>query len=336
MYVVFDSNVWLSELGLASARASAARFFVKKKGAEVVVPEVIRLETEEHLRDALNQYVSEIDGNYRRLLTIFGKLKEIVLPSETDINQRVSQIIEDSKLNIVQVPFSLESARSSFLKIIHKTPPSDKDQQFKDGVMWGDCMTLLEKGDVHLVTSDKAFFQDRQYERGLSDPLAREANAYPNKLRLFPTLSEFLKDIATEVELDNTVLADSFLQANRTAVDGLLSRNGFALTGDPLVKTNVFVTEDPDKLYIEFSIVYQCDDAISAGRADARLLVSGDCSYKASEHVFSDFRAGGEELAFTAADGEQKSVHNYYLRVGSAVLGHRTVEHTVRYKLRND
>ena len=50
MYVIFDSNIWISELGLNSARGAAVRFFLKSNGATVVVPEVVKLETEKHLK----------------------------------------------------------------------------------------------------------------------------------------------------------------------------------------------------------------------------------------------------------------------------------------------
>jgi hypothetical protein len=46
LYIVFDTNIWISELGLNSAKGAATRFFVKKRGATVVVPEVVKLETE--------------------------------------------------------------------------------------------------------------------------------------------------------------------------------------------------------------------------------------------------------------------------------------------------
>ena len=49
-------------------------------------------------------------------------------------------------VEVIDVAFSLESARSSFLKTIKKLPPSATTQQFKDGVLWADCLNLLYDG----------------------------------------------------------------------------------------------------------------------------------------------------------------------------------------------
>lgn len=333
MYIIFDSNIWISELGLNSAKGAATRFFVKKKGATVIVPEVIKLETERKLRNELGNYIAEISKNYQQLLTIFGKLKEIVLPGETEIHEKVSTIFERSHLDIVEIPLSLESARSSFLKTIDKLAPSDKDQQFKDGVIWADCIRLLEKEDVYLVTSDKAFYQNRQYGEGLAKSLAGEAAKYPGEIRLFSTVSELLQEIKTEVELDNIKLVDKFVESNRTSIDGILSRNSFSLVEEPLVSTDIYATEDPNKLYVEFKIVYECEDVASGTRSDARLTLKGDCSYLLNENEFSAIRNYGEELVFKTPEGEDKSVRNVTLFAEGIVLGHKTVEHSVRYRL---
>jgi len=81
--------------------------------------------------------------------------------------------------------FTLESAKLSLQKINDKVPPSDKNQQFKDGVIWADCMNLLQKGDVILVTKDKAFFQDRVYDNGLAVNLKEEAVAFANNIKIW-------------------------------------------------------------------------------------------------------------------------------------------------------
>jgi hypothetical protein len=65
-------------------------------------------------------------------LRLFGSLREVVLPSEGDIDDLTSKLFDSFGVEVVNVPFSLESARASFLRTIHKIPPSDTSQQFKD------------------------------------------------------------------------------------------------------------------------------------------------------------------------------------------------------------
>ena len=181
MIVVLDTNIWLSELGLNSALGAATRFFLKQKNAIVALPEVVRLETQRNFCMKLGGFVKEIEASFRQLLAIFGRLKEVVLPDDTAIASKVSELFAQTGVELLEVKFSLESARDSFLKTIEKTPPSDRSQEFKDGVLWTDCLNLLKSDDVYLVTSDKAFYKDREYAKGLADNLRREASTANHK-----------------------------------------------------------------------------------------------------------------------------------------------------------
>jgi hypothetical protein len=65
MIVVFDSNVWLSELGLRFGAAAAAKFFLNRSGARLAVPEVVRLEVQHNLRARLG-YAVKTEGRKKR------------------------------------------------------------------------------------------------------------------------------------------------------------------------------------------------------------------------------------------------------------------------------
>ncbi len=81
MYVVLDSNIWFSELGLTTAKGAAARFFMKQQRATLAIPEVVRKEVEINLMRSLSKHCDDIAKKHRQLLSIFGTLKEVVLPS---------------------------------------------------------------------------------------------------------------------------------------------------------------------------------------------------------------------------------------------------------------
>jgi predicted nucleic acid-binding protein len=88
MIVVFDSNVWLAELGLRSGAAAAAKFFLNHNGARLALPEVVRLEVQNNLQARLTEHIENIQNNYRQLLTAFGKLREVVLPTSADVQRK--------------------------------------------------------------------------------------------------------------------------------------------------------------------------------------------------------------------------------------------------------
>jgi hypothetical protein len=333
MYVILDSNIWLSELGLNSARGAAVKFFLKNKGATVVVPEVVRLETERHLKAELTRYVSELEKNHRQLLTVFGKLRGLVLPDMKAIDDKVASVFGECELELSEPALTIESARSSFLRTVAKVAPSDKDQQFKDGVIWFECTSLLESDDVWLVTADKSFYEGRQYERGLAGALAHEVEASKHAIFIFPTLTALLQTLKSAVRVDEKDLVTQFWDNNRQSIEGILERNAFTTVGDPSVAVDLYITENPNRLYTEFSISFRCEDLSSEGRTDATLFLKGDCTYFVEEKQFSGFRSHGEELSFKTKAGENQQKRNIVLFVDGIVIGHKTVEHTVKYKL---
>jgi len=331
--VVFDTNVWIAELGLRSQLGAVARFYVKHKKARLALPEVVRLEVEHNLRNRLKEYIAGIEDNHRQLLTVFGILKAVVVPDPSAIEAKVKDIFGGLGVDVLDVPFSLSSARSSFLKTIDKVPPSDKTQQFKDGVLWADCVNLLEQDNVCLVTEDKAFFQDRDYTKGLSRALEAESAPAKHRLSLLSSLTELVRDFRVDVAIEENLLVQSHLAKNLQAIDGLLTRNGFVL-GEKLGFSKIlYVTEDPSVLYVEFSMDFEAKEIVGDGRMDGVLTLAGDGTYDTNRHTFANLRNLGDTLRFQQGDGTQREVRNAYAFAEGGVIGHRDVSHTVRHKL---
>ena len=105
-------------------------------------------------------------------------------------------------------------------------PPSDRTQEFKDGVLWADCLDLLKNDDLCLVTADKAFFQDRDYAKGLSTSLAGEIAGVAHSFSLLSSLDQLVRDLRIDVAIDEQVLVKAYLDKSFEAIDGLLKRNG--------------------------------------------------------------------------------------------------------------
>jgi hypothetical protein len=333
MIVVLDSNVWLSELGLRSGAAAAVRFFLNQSNAQVAVPEVIRLEVRHNLTNRLTTHAKEIRDNYRQLLTAFGKLREIVLPTEQEIQAKVEELFASLGVRQQQIPFSLESARSALAKAIQKVPPCDKTQEFKDAVIWADCVALLGTDEVVLVTNDKAFYRDRAYEKGLSPSLHDEVKNLAHPLRILPSLSDLLEVIQAPVPLEQEQLQEAVVEAFGESITGTLARAGFSLGPKQNVTYKFFATENPSELFLEFSISISCGDSREEGRTNALFSLTGDGLYSPINHTFSALRNFGEHLAWVNPNGDLQETRNHYLYASGLVLGHREVTHEVRHAL---
>jgi len=333
MYVVIDSNIWISELGLSTAKGLALQFFVKRQSAVIVIPEVVKREVEIHIRDVLTAHCSEIRKNHRQLLSIFGRLKEVVLPDEKAINDCVAGLFEKVSADTLEIPFSLESANQALDKVIRGVPPSGpKKQQFKDGVIWADCLVLLDTDDVVLVTGDRDFYENKQIEKGLAANLRQEAAEWSHQIQIFSTITDLLEEIQEPVDIDTSALVQEFCGETQESISRLLEENGFETSGNPTVKVSSFVTEKPDNLFIQFEIVFGCNDLTGGERKHAILTLSGEATFETTDQKFLGFRNQGESLDYIDADGEQQK-KNVIFMVGNVVIGHRSVEHIVRHKL---
>jgi hypothetical protein len=333
MYVVLDSNVWISELGLNSGLGAATRFFIRQQAAQLAVPEVILQQTEAHLRDELTTYIGTIQKNYSKLLSVFGKLKEVVLPTTADIELVIAGLFEDLGVPFHVVPLTLESAQASYEKILLKRPPSQKSQQFKDGVIWADCLALLDQADVHLVTKDRAFYKNMEVKQGLAPELAAEAAKKHHTLHIYSELSDLLESIRVDVEIDQGSLMDTFMAEHQESVERMLARFGFAIHNISRFSARPFATGSPKALHIAFEYEIRCEPTISDGRRDGVLYLSGDVSYDPTARQFSNLRNFGERFSCLSADGEEQSGANHVLFANSIVLGHREVERSVRHPL---
>lgn len=333
MIVVFDSNIWLSALGLRSSVAAATKFFIRHQKARVAIPEVVRLEVTRNLSNHLNRHINQIRDDYRQVLTAFGTLRELVLPSRTEVDQKVSELFESLNVPTFDVPFSLASARSSFEKTLNKVAPSDKSQEFKDGVLWADCLELLKRGPVVLVTADKAFYRDRQFDKGLAPNLAEEAQTYPNSIRVVSELTQLLETLHSPVAVDEDSLVQKFVEQFGDTIVGMISKHGFAIEKRQFVRHELFATENPANLFLTFSIRIALTDERDRARKDAFLDLAGDGLYCAETNQFSELRNFGEKLRFLEEDGSLRETSNQVIYAMGLTVGHKEVTHTVRYRI---
>lgn len=333
MIVVFDTNVWISDLALTSNVGSAVRFYLREQKARIGLPEVVKLETEVHMRTTLSEHIQEIQSSHRQLLAVFGRLKEVVLPTAEEVEALIAQVFSNLGVEIEEIPFTLNSAKASLIRTVKKLPPSDKNQQFKDGVLWTDCLMMLKKEAVFLVSSDKAFYKSRNTSLGLADELKQDLDGYPNEFRIFPALGDLLSQIGTGVQPEPGALIIAYLNLHGEKMKNMAAKHSFALEGKPTAKLDVFVTENPVSLYVNFAIELPCVDTTNEGRTGARILARGEGTYDADAKKFVELANRGEQLLYQLQDGTEKKLENYVIVVGSVVMGHRTVEHSVRYKL---
>ena len=277
MFILFDANIWISQLGLRSSDGAAVRYFVQQHDATIAIPEVVQLEVEENLVRLLLGSRRKIETEHRKLLTVFGELQRISLPTEDDIREVVSGIIPDFDVPTRRIPFNLAVARSSLTKLLRKLPPSKHTEQFRDGVIWAHCLELLAENNVYFVTEDKDFWEGRDYATGLANDLISEMEQVSNeyRVRLYSNVTELLSDISVPIEIDISTFFEIVAHSRDDVVEELLNDHQFTLFGSVEGDVTHYATENANRVYFRFDLSHPCCDASSGGRRDGRLHVEG-------------------------------------------------------------
>lgn len=210
-------------------------------------------------------------------------------------------------------------------------PPSEDKEQFKDGVLWADCVTLLQTDDVFLITNDRAFYKERDPKQGLAPALAAEISGANHKLTLLEKLTDLLSEIKDGVVVDDIMLARSFLVSQKKSIIDIVTRHDFEMGEIIVVQRRLFATENPRHLFVRFTIEYECSD-VTATRGSAVLKVEGECRYDVDNKTFDQFVTRGEELRFHMPDGTH--VEHDFMMIGvDLFIGHKNIENITRVEL---
>ena len=277
MFIVFDSNIWISQVGLQSTNGAAVRHFVRRRNATVVIPEVVELEVQHVLTALMLKKRKTIENLHRQLLPILGSLQALHLPSEEEIREAVAARILDIDVTTRRMSLDLTVARSSMLKVIRKQAPSRSKEQFRDGVIWAQCLELLAEGDVYLVTDDKDFYQERNYTKGLARELVAEMRACggEGEVKLLRDLTDLLQEIRVTIDLDDGEIFQIVREGQSETIDELLTAHGFGLTEEVTGDVAYFATEKADQIYFRFDLSHPCEDVTGADRRAGVLKLKG-------------------------------------------------------------
>ena len=277
MFILFDANVWFSQVGLRSRNGAAIRFFALQRNATIVIPEIVQMEVEEKLTEHMLTLKKQVEDSHRQLLPLFGRLQQLHLPSEEDIRNAVANIIPDLDVPTRRLQLTLGAARSSTLKLIRKTPPSMRKEQFRDGLIWAHCLELLPEGDVYLVSEDSDFYEKGQFGKGLASELILEMQqASPvHQVFLKRSLSELLAEIQIPFELDKLQVFEALAERHRDEIAELLHSHGFGIGDGIEGELSYFATEKADVVYFTFAFARHCEDCTQARRQDGVLRLKG-------------------------------------------------------------
>lgn len=277
MFIVFDSNIWVSEFGLQSKNGAAVRLFARMHEATVVIPEVVEVEVEHRLTERLLQSRATVEKGHTMLSRALGSMPPIQLPSEEEIRVTVKERMLSLDVPTRRVALNANACRSSLMKLVQKKPPATGRGGFRDGVIWAHCLDLLVEGDVYLVSNDRDFYENRRHGCGLAEELTIEMKerSKDTQVKLLPGLRQLLASIRVPIDLSVSDVVRAVNHSERRRIAVLLRAHGFGRTGTVTGSTECFATEMATEVYFSFDIQQECMDAIGEGHGAAELTMAG-------------------------------------------------------------
>lgn len=325
LIVVFDTNVWKSDLYLRSAAASAVRAYLNLNDAVLGLPEVVEQEVKRHLRSDLTSYRDRLADSHRNLLAIFQNLKSVQVPTDVEIDDLINNVIDGTGLDIKRQPFTLEAARDSFLRTIEKRRPSHKNQQFKDGVLWYDCKIFAKEGPVLLVTNDRAFYRNDDPSLGLAEDLKDEIDNDELDIRIFSKLSELLNEIKKPVDLPDNRIDNDVESMLGQQLDEHVQKFGYSRSSSLNFEIEFFATEDAENLFVNISATCECEDISGAGRDNGTLEFASDGTLNTKSKNFSELSLTNLLLRYVDEEGQERCPNVVFLRAAGVTIGHKEV-----------
>ncbi len=328
MKLILDTNIYLSELGLQNPSGSVFRFLLKKSGQCLTVHKVIERELQINLSRTLNKWSHEVRENHRRLLGLLGKLKDIVLPSDGEIGAFALDYIKKLDVECEIVNPQAKDFEQALEMVLNGVPPNgEKNQQFKDSLIWISMVRMLADGDVVFVSGDGAFFErDKPI---LRQELTDQIKDKPYRLTAFHSLKDYLKSRNADLKIDVSQSLKNVIDYRWPAIQGFLGSKGWEPSGvfQPGVD-GVYATEKADEIFVEYSGSLPCREGATTGR----LQLSG--SYVAKIDRSTIVRHSfGDQILFKTTDSGEIRMGEIIFGSAHGVSGHKDIFWQQRHRI---
>ena len=333
VFILFDSEAWISQDGLRSRRGAAIRFFARQRNATIAIPEVVQLEVEEILTRHMINSKKNIEEGHRRLLSLLGELDKLVLPADDEIRSAVTNIIPDLDVPVRKIPLSLQACRSSMTKLMRGIPPSsEKKEQFRDGVIWAHCIELLSEGDVYLVSADSDFREKSSQGAGLAAALIEEMKEASDKHRIIlkRTLEDLLDEMKEPFYICKQKVFEDVCESRSSEIENLLDSHGFVAGDNVDGSLKFFATERADMVYFSFDLSRNCYDSTDGQRDECILKISGTGFANPQTEDISELQVSNVLLRYPDWKSGDPSRGAVYL---SAAFGSGPSQHRLRIPL---
>lgn len=254
--VIVDTNVLVYKTKLLKTPVSAALLYaLKSQQGKLGFPEVLELELEKHFAKCVSKAISQVKNGYSELEIFMGVRDDYKLPTSNEINNRVKDRLLELEAFIIRMPFSLSNAKNALKRVIYEIPPNgEKNQQFKDSVIWENMLEYSEENDIRLITNDTGFFEGGKPDNGLATELKKEIE---NKtISIYFDIQDFLDDVKHSIEeIDKDIIADNLYIALEPEFTKFFKEKNIEIGHMEKYSIKTYLTESPSKMAVDYTLV---------------------------------------------------------------------------------
>lgn len=264
--VVIDTSIWRSQPLLQTPLGKSLTYLVHRLSGCIGMPEVIELELKRQLLAAGLESLSKVETQCGILDCLAGNTIRNLLPTKEVIQSRIESKLSEFEPMIVREPFTLEHAKRALWMVDRKLPPNTQNQQFKDSAIWVASVSLAKRYSTHLITADKAFFENRDPRFGLASNLVtdcKEAGVDVSVHNDIPTFFQVMKAVVPTFDRASVVALVEAAVLPRLTTHA--QSQGFEIVKVDAEVIDAFPTEVPNRIAIDYTVVATLQDS-EAGR----------------------------------------------------------------------
>ena len=326
--LVLDSSTFIEEAGLTSRGASALKHYLRHRGTQLVVPEVVAEECERTLAKIAKGKVRKIEEILPWLGRFCGRVNGWTPPLDDAIEERARSLAKAGHLGAVVLPEGQAVRERAQSRARFQRPPSHRRSGLSDCTIWEQCLELLRHHDVVFVARDDDFRGHGDTD-DLHPQLQAEAEAVGagRKLTFHPSIGSLLSELKREVPaIPNDTVRAFVYSAAATDIDELRANSGYSPMRLDDVSLTFLSTDQADIIEVRLELDETWRHSGDGTIADFYLRAS--CHYRLTDHQLQDLSIKNLRLMVTQPDGSVRAARGSYvrasaepLRVGAAPIG---------------
>ena len=314
---------------LRSSTATAVLYSLRAQDGVLGMPHVLEEEIKRQGKQAGHRARQSVQGGLEDLRRLLGSAPSPTLPSDEVLDQASAQRLGELERLLVRVPFDFEQAKEALRRVLDRVPPNgEKDQQYKDTLIWLATTVLARDFDVVVVTADKGFYADKDPNKGLAPELLADL-AEDMHVIAVPKLAAAAEHLrSSQPPVDRQALVALI---DNVAAEILAESSGRAdFQFGPLTSADlhVFATEEPDRLAATFTLTHELADRRVPPRAKATAAIEGDCFIVDDQEVV-DFRPARVSIDWYEPSGDPGHAGTVFVTAGD-FIGERHERYRVR------